>query len=45
MVSLITTAPSSLGADLLAVGALGLVVGVSTYGAKKGWRFFKSLTN
>ena len=42
MVSTITTAVSGLGPDFLTVAGLGLTIGVSLFGLKKGWRLVKS---
>lgn len=41
MVAAITTGLGTLGADLLAVGAVGLGIGASTFGLVKGWRYVK----
>lgn len=42
MVATITTAVGTLGADLLAVGAIGLGIGVSIFGLKKGYGLVRS---
>jgi hypothetical protein len=44
MVATITTATSTLGADLLTVAAIGLGIGVSIFGLKKGWSLVKKFT-
>lgn len=42
MVATLTTAVSTLGPDLLAVAAVGLGIGVSIFGLKKGYRLVRS---
>ena len=42
MVATITTALSGLGPDLLAVAAVGLGIGVSIFGLKKGYGLVRS---
>lgn len=43
MVETITSATTSLGPDLLAVGGVALVAGIALFGLRKGVGFFKSL--
>lgn len=45
MVTTLTTAVSTLGPDLLTVAAVGLGIGVSIFGLKKGYRLVKSFVN
>ena len=42
MVATLTTAVSGLGPDLLAVAGLGLGIGVSIFGLKKGYTLVRS---
>lgn len=42
MVATITSATSTLGADFLTVAAIGLGIGVSLYGLKRGWHLVKA---
>lgn len=42
MVSTLTTAVATLGPDLLAVAAVGLGIGVSIFGLKKGYTLVRS---
>ena len=42
MVQVITDATATLGADLLAVAALGLAIGVSIFGLRKGYQLVRS---
>lgn len=42
MVATLTTAVASLGPDLLAVAAVGLGVGISIFGLKKGYGLVRS---
>ena len=42
MVATITTAIGTLGADLLTVAALGLAIGVSIFGLRKGYSLVRS---
>ncbi|MGV1037947.1 MAG: hypothetical protein ACOYD0_13115 [Candidatus Nanopelagicales bacterium] len=45
MVAVITAAVEDLGPDLLIVAGLGLAVGVSIFGLKKGWGIFRKFTS
>lgn len=45
MVDTLTTAVTGLGPDLLAVAAVGLGIGVSIFGLKKGYRLVRSFIN
>lgn len=42
MTTTITDAIGTLGADLLTVGGVGLAIGVSLFGLKKGYKTVKS---
>ena len=42
MLTTLTTATSGLGADLLAVSAVGLGIGISIFGLKKGYGLIRS---
>ena len=42
MVSTITSATTGLGANFLIVAGVGLGIGVSLFGLKKGWHLVKS---
>ena len=42
MVSTLTTAVATLGPDLLAVAAVGLGIGISIFGLKKGYGLVRS---
>ena len=42
MVSTLTTAVGTLGADLLSVAGVGLAIGVSIFGLRKGYALLKS---
>lgn len=42
MVTTLTSAVSGLGADLLSVAGVGLVIGVSIFGLKKGYNLLRS---
>ncbi len=44
MVATITSAVGTLGADLLTVAGIGLTIGVSLFGLRKGWRVVKGMT-
>jgi len=44
MVATITTAVEDLGPDLLLVGGVGLGIGVSIFGLRKGWSLLKGFS-
>jgi hypothetical protein len=45
MVATITTAVATLDTELLTVAGIGLAIGVSIFGLKKGWSLVKRFTS